>query len=83
MDGYGMGGGAWVAMLVVVVTLVGLIVFAVVRLGEGSRSGSRGRAAPSAEPTPREILDRRLARGEIDQETYRAVADRLTDRAER
>ena len=31
----------------------------------------------SSEPTAREILDARLARGEIDPEAHRAIADRL------
>ena len=84
MNGYGMGNGSggWIVMLVVWATLIGLIAFAIVRLvGAGAGRGTHdGGVEADAEPTPREILDRRLARGEIDADTYGAVADRLAHR---
>ncbi|GAB3763471.1 putative membrane protein [Nocardioides ginsengisegetis] len=58
----------WLAMSVgmvgvwVLVALLGLVVV---------RSG-RGQGAGPSEPEPRQILERRLARGEIDVEEYRA-----------
>jgi len=65
--GGGMGAGAWAAMGLFWLVLLGLIIWAVVRLlpvGSGS-SGTR-----ATEDSPEEILDRRFARGEIDLETY-------------
>jgi putative membrane protein len=66
--GGGMGPLGWLAMGVFWLALLGLIVWLVVRLLPGS----------SAEPTrptggsALEILDRRLAGGEIDLETWQA-----------
>ncbi len=77
INGYGMGGGGWIVMLVVWAALIGLIAFAVVRLVGSSRGGPDGGGEADDAPAPREILDRRLARGEIDPDTYSAVVDRL------
>lgn len=83
MNGYGMGGGAWIWMLVVWIVLIGVIAFAIVRLvGRGDRSTDAG-ATTGGPPSPREVLDRRLASGEIDLETYGVIADRLAHRTER
>jgi len=81
MNGTGMGGG-WIGMVVLWAGLVGLVVFAVVRL-VGSDHGDADAARSAGESTPRDILDRRLARGEIDPETHAAVADRLAHGAGR
>lgn len=65
------GGGAtlgFLAMGVFWVILLGLIVWLVVRLVPGS-PGPTTRAAGES---PLEILDRRLARGELDLETWKA-----------
>jgi len=86
MNGYGMGnggGGGWIVMLVVSAALIGLVAFALVRLLGGGRGASDDGGEPESERTPREILDRRLASGEIDAETHRAVADRLAHGAGR
>jgi len=48
--------------------LLGLIVWLVVRLLPGSGAGTTHAAGES----PLEILDRRLARGELDLETWQA-----------
>jgi putative membrane protein len=85
MNGHGTGisSGGWIVMLVIGATLIGLIAFAIVRLlGAGAGAGTLAGGADT-EPTPREILDRRLARGEIDEETHTAVADRLAHGAGR
>lgn len=58
--------------------LVGVIVWAVVRLTQPTRSG-----APESnrqQESAREILDRRFASGEIDHETYGRMRDKLTAR---
>ena len=69
-------------MIVVWAGLIGLVVFAIVRLAGGDRGHAGGSGTP-AEPTPREILDRRLARGAIEPDTHAVVADRLAHGAGR
>ncbi len=65
----GWGGGGWLAMTLMMVfwiALVGAAIWAVARFaGHGSTAGATG-----ATPTPRAILDHRLAAGEIDAEQY-------------
>jgi putative membrane protein len=65
--GPGMGAGAWLFMWLFWIALLVLIVWLVVRL-----LPSRHRPAVSGQDSPEEILDRRFARGELDEETYRA-----------
>lgn len=80
--GGGMAGGAWIFMGLFWIVLIAAIIWLVVRL---LPSGNHGHAtsaptAPLASPpvagprpdSPMEILDRRLALGEIDLETYQA-----------
>ena len=66
--GNGMGPFGWLAMGVFWLILLGLIVWLVVRLLPGSGGGTTRSAGESA----LEILDRRLARGDIDVETWQA-----------
>ncbi|MDH3228741.1 MAG: SHOCT domain-containing protein [Alphaproteobacteria bacterium] len=72
--GYGLmhGGGYWLGMglhgvfwIVLVAVIAVMVIWAV-------RSGRRqyGGAAAGGGPNPREILDARYARGEIEQEEY-------------
>ncbi len=68
--GTGMGWGAWLGMGLFWLVLVGVILYAVVRLLPSGRSG-RDRDDRDPE-SPEAILDRRFARGEIDIETYQA-----------
>ena len=78
MNGYGMDGGSWLLMLGVWVGLLGLLVFVVARLaGGGDRAEAR---AVRREPSPFDVADQRLARGEIDAETHAALIERLSDR---
>ena len=81
MNGYGMGNGSggWIVMIVVWVVLIGLIGFALVRLFGGDRSTSNAASAPTA----REILDRRLATGEIDAKTHNALSEQLAHGTQR
>ena len=77
MDWYGgMGGGWWLVMVLLWVVLVVAIVWAMARLfpREAPREGAQ-RESDDA----RAILDRRLARGEIDPETYATLRDTLDE----
>ena len=74
--GWGMGTGGWIAMTVFWVALLVLVIWGVTRLLPGAgRGGESG--APRTE-TPEEILDRRFALGEIDDETYSRMRTELT-----
>jgi len=70
-----MGTGGWVAMAVFLIAVLVLVVWGVTRvLPTGRRSDA---AAPRAE-SPEEILDRRVASGEIDVETYQRMRTEIT-----
>ena len=85
--------GWTVAMMVFGVVVLGVAIWAAVALSRRGDGGLkaferdsrllRGGLDPdedalsSSEPTAREILDARLARGEIDPEAHRAIAVRL------
>ena len=71
-DGTHMDGGWWAVMVVVWFVLLATIVWAGAMLARGDAE----RSAPH-EPTPQERLDRRLADGEIDVETYDELSRRL------
>ena len=64
--GNGMGSFGWLAMGVFWLILLGLIVWLVVRLLPGSGGGTTRSSGESA----LEILDRRLASGDIDVEAW-------------
>ncbi|MBN9375337.1 MAG: SHOCT domain-containing protein [Cellulomonas sp.] len=66
--GAGMGWGAWLGMGLFWLLLLGVILYAVVRLLPSGGSSRRDRDPDS----PEEIVDRRFARGDIDLETYQA-----------
>jgi len=66
--GGGMGWAAWLGMGVFWLVLLGLIVWLVMWLLPGSSGATTGSGGESA----LEILDRRLASGEIDLETWQA-----------
>jgi putative membrane protein len=75
MGWYG-GGAGWVMMLtssVLGIALIAVVVWALLRV----TSPGSGVSGPVRE-TPREILDRRLASGEIDVESYRTAVRELT-----
>ncbi len=81
MNGYGTGNGTggWIVMIVVWIVLIALIGFALMRLF----GGGRGTSDTTSPPTAREILDRRLATGEIDTKTHEALSEQLTRGATR
>jgi len=76
MNGFhnGMDAGWWVLMSVVWIVLIALIVWAAVHLLPG-RSAEAPRQSDAERP--QEILDRRLARGEIDPDTYDTLRAKL------
>ncbi len=74
MTGYGMPfgwGGMWLGpiLMIAVVVLAVLLLIWIIRLVAGTGGGAP-KERPGAAPSAREILDARLARGEIDQEEY-------------
>jgi putative membrane protein len=72
MDGYDMNGWGWFGMtmmVIVTVAVVGLVVWAIAR-----RPGD----LQTREPSAREQLDARLARGEIDTQEYRERLEALS-----
>lgn len=70
----GMGAGAWLIMTVVWVGLIVLIVWALANLLPRARGSAE--VSHSSE-RPEEILDRRLASGEIDVATYDRLRAKL------
>ena len=68
-----MGLSAWIPMTLGMLLFWGLVAWLVVRLTSGSSTGGGG-----AEPSARQVLDGRLARGEIgvsEYETARRVLE--------
>lgn len=80
MDGYGMGAGGWTFMIILWIVLVAVIGLAIARLFP-SRGGAATDERPQA-PSAERLLDERLARGEIDVETYERLRSALAGRAE-
>jgi putative membrane protein len=64
----GMGSVGWLGMGLFWLILLGLIIWLVVRL----LPGSGGEPTRSTGESPLDILDRRLANGEIDMQTWQA-----------
>lgn len=72
--GAGMGFVGWLFMGLFWLVLLGVIIYAVVRLLPARHDGP---ARPNGAETPEEILDRRFARGDIDVEQYHLQRDAL------
>jgi len=70
----GMGAGGWLLMSVFLVVLIALIVWAVANLFPRVGRNSNGLAE-----RPEEILERRLASGEIDDATYDTLRGKLRE----
>lgn len=74
MMGYGWGmGTGWIVMVVFWVLVVAALVWAVARLAPHPGGG----AGRSTRETPVEVLQRRLANGEISSEEYLRIRDQL------
>lgn len=83
-DGYGMGAGGWIAMAIFWIAVITLIVWSVSRFsstGGGGPTDStpppRGGALNGSTGTVEDILDRRFAAGELDEDTYRSMCATL------
>jgi len=89
--GTGMGGFGWMGMGLLWLVLIGVIVWLVIRLLPGRSQQTPSAAPPAVPPTgagPQddvpagpalEILDQRLASGEVDVETYRTIRATILD----
>lgn len=77
--GYGMGGGGWIAMTIFWVGLITLIIWGVSRAlptgnGWGGNPPPRQYGAPDGcSESAEDIVDRRFAAGELDEDAYRAM----------
>ena len=71
----GVGWGGWLVMVVGMVAFWGLAVLAVIAIFRSAQPSARGDA--NAHRDPLDILDERFARGEIDENEYRARGDVL------
>jgi putative membrane protein len=67
-------GWTWLWWLLILIGVVAVVVGLLRAGGLGGRGGRDDRASSSGPPvsTARQILDERFARGEIDEEEYRA-----------
>jgi putative membrane protein len=85
MYGYGSGWGWMMLMPLLWVGLVALIVWAGVRLVQrpGAEQSGDDDGRRERRETPQEILDRRLASGEIDLDAYEQRRERLAGRETR
>ena len=74
---WGMGAFGWFMMILFWVVLIVAIVWALRELRPGDRRSPETPDPPAEDPFA--ILDRRLASGEIDPETYDELRDKLTE----
>jgi len=77
MGWYGNGMGSGVGMIMMLVVWGSLVAFGVWAVSRLTRADTR----PAPTETPRQILDRRLAAGEIDGEEYAEARRLLESRA--
>jgi putative membrane protein len=74
--------GGWGWMSVMMVLFWGAVIFGVVWLIRGAAWGRSVPETPVSTESPTEILDRRFAEGEIEEEDYRARREVLAGRGE-
>jgi putative membrane protein len=80
---YGNGGthwGLWIVMILAMLAFVGILAWAVVtiiRQRDGQRLGGAQAPPVGSSPDPLQILDERLARGEIEVDEYTRRRDLL------
>jgi putative membrane protein len=68
----GVGWGGWIVMVLAMVAFWGMVVFVVVALFRGVGTGGGKDRGGDRQRSPREILDERFSRGEIDEDEYHA-----------
>ncbi len=83
MYGNDWGWGVMMVMPLVWITLLGVVIWAVVQLTRDHHDRDRVDSGEGHREGPQEILDRRLASGEIDVETYVQSRDHLAGREPR
>jgi putative membrane protein len=76
----GMGAAGWLLMAGFWAAVIAVIVWAVTRLFP---KASTGRTVTQRRQEPQELLDQRLASGEIDPQTYIAARRELTGTGQR
>lgn len=74
-----MDGGDYLIMAVYMVVFWGLLIAGVVLLVR-QLGGHQRSTPPAPQPNPRQVLDERFARGEIDEDEYRKRLQVLTGR---
>ena len=80
---HGSWGWGWMGLMMVMMVLFwGAVIFGVVWLIRGATSGRSVAETPTRDESPAEILDRRFAQGEIEEEDYRARREVLAGRSE-
>ena len=72
----GMGWGGWVVMTLTMVAFWSLVVFGIIAIFRSDRDDRANQG--TAQRDPRQILDERFARGEIDADEYHARRDALS-----
>lgn len=80
--GTGMGAGGWIFMILFWGVLVAVVGLAITRLFPSVRGGGPADDGPAGK-SPERLLDERLARGEVDVETYERLREVLAGRADR
>jgi putative membrane protein len=79
-----MSTGGWIFSILGTLMLVALVVGVVILAAQALRDRGEGTTFGPAPPeTPRQILDRRLATGELTGEQYDELLDRLGERTSR
>ncbi len=77
----------WVLMTILWIAVIAVVVWAVAQFFPGAPGGAAGRAAARQDgvvgESPEALLERRLAAGEVDPETYDQIRERLAAARER
>jgi putative membrane protein len=79
MYGEHMGAGGWILSVLLTLLVVALIVVGIVWLVRSVAAGTPAQVADQPRESPRELLDRRLAAGEISEEEYRSLRAAVRD----
>ena len=71
--GWGFGGGMWILTIIFWLLVIGGVIFIV----KGIATQKGGSALPPADDSPLTILQKRYARGEVDDETFKRMKQEL------